>query len=48
MPSLRSARPSFLLGGDKTGDDRWLEKFIPLADQLYDKHLDELRKEGKL
>jgi hypothetical protein len=37
-----------LLGGDKTGDDRWYEKFVPVADQLYDKHLDELRKEGKL
>ena len=37
-----------LLGGDKTGDDRWYEKFVPVADQLYDKHLEELRKEGKL
>jgi hypothetical protein len=37
-----------LLGGDKTGDDRWYEKFIPVADQLYDEHLNELRKEGKL
>ena len=37
-----------LLGGDKTGDDRWYEKFIPVADRLYDEHLDELRKEGKL
>jgi hypothetical protein len=37
-----------LLGGDKTGDDRWFEKFIPLADQLYDKHLDDLRKEERL
>jgi hypothetical protein len=37
-----------LLGGDKTGDDRWYEKFVAVADQLYDKHLDELREEGKL
>ncbi len=37
-----------LLGGDKTGDDRWYERFVPVAGQLYDKHLDELRKEGKL
>ena len=43
---LRSA--ILLLGGDKTGDDRWYEKFIPVADRLYDEHLDELRKEGKL
>jgi hypothetical protein len=32
----------------KTGDDRWYEKFVPAADALYDKHLNELRKEGKL
>jgi hypothetical protein len=37
-----------LLGGDKTGDDRWYEKFIPVADRLYDRHLDELKKEGRL
>ena len=37
-----------LLGGDKTGDDRWYEKAVPLADRLYDQHLDELKKEGKL
>jgi hypothetical protein len=48
MPSIRSARAILLLGGDKTGDDRWYEKFVPVADQLYDKHLYELRKEGKL
>ncbi|HZT69427.1 MAG TPA: type II toxin-antitoxin system RelE/ParE family toxin [Terriglobia bacterium] len=37
-----------LLGGDKTGDSRWYEKFVPIADQLYDEHLDALRREGKL
>jgi len=35
-----------LLGGDKTGQDRWYEIHIPLADRLYDEHLAELRKEG--
>ena len=35
-----------LIGGDKTGDDRWYEKKIPVADRLYDTHLEELRKEG--
>jgi hypothetical protein len=35
-----------LIGGDKTGDNRFYEKMIPLADKLYDEHLDELRKEG--
>jgi hypothetical protein len=37
-----------LLGGDKTGEDRWYETFVPIADQLYDEHLDQLKKEGKL
>jgi hypothetical protein len=37
-----------LLGGDKTGDDRWYEKFVPVADRLYDQHLAELKKEGRL
>ncbi|MCE4556864.1 type II toxin-antitoxin system RelE/ParE family toxin [Roseateles cellulosilyticus] len=35
-----------LIGGDKTGDDRWYETFVPFADRLYDEHLDGLRKEG--
>ncbi len=35
-----------LLGGDKTGDDRWYELHIPIADRLYDEHLEQLRKEG--
>jgi hypothetical protein len=35
-----------LIGGDKTGDDRFYEKTIPVADKLYDVHLDELRQEG--
>lgn len=37
-----------LIGGDKTGDDRFYETFVPIADRLYDEHLDELRKEGLL
>ena len=37
-----------LIGGDKTGDDRWYEKFVPIADRLYDQHLDEIQREGKL
>ncbi|HEX6747916.1 MAG TPA: type II toxin-antitoxin system RelE/ParE family toxin [Longimicrobium sp.] len=35
-----------LLGGDKTGDDAWYERNVPLADRLYDEYLEELRKEG--
>jgi hypothetical protein len=36
-----------LLGGDKTGDNRWYVKHIPRADRLYDEHLMELKKEGR-
>jgi hypothetical protein len=32
-----------LIGGDKTGDDRWYERFIPLADDLYQEHLERLQ-----
>ncbi len=35
-----------LLGWDKTGNDRWYEEQVPLADRLYDGHLAALRKEG--
>jgi hypothetical protein len=35
-----------LIGGDKTGNDRWYEIFIPRADRLYDEHLASLRGEG--
>jgi len=35
-----------LVGGDKTGDDRFYETFIPIADRLYDEYVDELRREG--
>lgn len=35
-----------LIGGMKTGDDRWYDQFIPVADQLYDEHLIELSNQG--
>jgi hypothetical protein len=35
-----------LVGGDKTGDDRFYETFIPVADRLCDAYVDELRGEG--
>jgi len=35
-----------LIGGDKTGNDRFYRDSIPIADKLYDEHLEELRKEG--
>lgn len=37
-----------LIGADKTGDDRWYEVYVPKADELYDVHLNELRKEGQI
>jgi hypothetical protein len=35
-----------LIGGDKTGDDRFYERMIPVADALYDTYVAEIRKEG--
>ena len=35
-----------LLGGDKTGNDRWYEENVPKADGLYDEYLKELEREG--
>ena len=34
-----------LVGGDKTGNNRWYEEFVPIADALYAKHLEILEKE---
>ncbi len=31
-----------LIGGDKTGDPKWYEKFVPVADDLFDQHLKRL------
>jgi hypothetical protein len=31
-----------ILGGDKTGDSRWYERFIPLAERIYEQHLREI------
>jgi hypothetical protein len=36
-----------LIGGDKTGNDRWYEINVPIADRIYAEHLRELRKESK-
>lgn len=35
-----------LLGGDKTGDDRWYEVNVPKADAIYDEYLKTLGREG--
>lgn len=36
-----------LIGGDKTGNDRFYEEMIPIADKLYDRHLSEIEGERK-
>jgi hypothetical protein len=35
-----------LIGGDKTGNYRWYDTYVPLADRLYDDHLAQFRREG--
>jgi len=37
-----------LIGGNKTGNKRFYDRMIPIADSLYDKYLEELKKEGKI
>lgn len=34
-----------LIGGDKHGNKKWYEEFVPIADKLFDQHLEELRRE---
>ena len=36
-----------LLGGNKTGKDRWYKKMIPQADILYTKHLNNVKRSKK-
>ncbi len=35
-----------LIGGDKTGHKNWYKKYVPVADKLYDEHLEALKREG--
>lgn len=49
MPTSRSRwrrRSAILLiGADKTGDDRFYERLVPIADRLYDEQMAQLRTE---
>jgi hypothetical protein len=36
-----------LVGGDKTGNQRWYDENVPVADRLYDEHLATLKEEGE-
>ncbi len=31
-----------LIGGDKTGNDRWYEEYVALAEEIYERHLRDL------
>jgi hypothetical protein len=35
-----------LIGADKTGNKRFYDEYIPIADRLYDEYIAELRQEG--
>jgi hypothetical protein len=36
-----------LIGGDKTGNAKWYEQYVPIADQLFDDHLKLIEQEEK-
>jgi hypothetical protein len=35
-----------LIGGDKTGNNRWYDENIPIADTLYEQYIEDLKREG--
>ena len=35
-----------LVGGDKTGEDRWYEMNVPRAEKIYSEYLKDLKREG--
>ena len=37
-----------LIAGNKRGDHRWYKTYVPIADKLYEEHLNELKKERLL
>jgi len=51
LPHGSCSGTSLVIGGDKTGHDRFDEEYVPIADRLYDEHLAEIspgrdRREG--
>jgi len=36
-----------LVGGDKTGDRRWYDEFVPIADRIYSAHIAALKRENR-
>jgi hypothetical protein len=45
MSLTRAATAILLVAGDKTGDDRWYETNVPVADRLFERHLRTIEKE---
>jgi hypothetical protein len=37
-----------LIGGDKTGNPRWYDEYIPIAERVYFEHLERLEREGEI
>jgi hypothetical protein len=36
-----------LIGGDKTGNSKWYDEYVPVADRLFSEHLRQLAKEER-
>ena len=36
-----------LIGGDKSGDNRWYETTVPIGDRLFERHLQTIKEEGE-
>lgn len=34
-----------LIGGNKAGDDRFYDRYVPVADELYDEHMSEIQED---
>jgi hypothetical protein len=41
-PQVSGCRHNLLIGGDKTGNARWYEEYVPKADALFAQHLRDL------
>jgi hypothetical protein len=45
-PGRRPPRGVLLIGGHKCDDNRFCERMVPVADNVYDTYIEEIRKEG--
>lgn len=37
-----------LIGGNKTGNSRWYDEYVPIADALYGQYIEDLKREGEI